>query len=469
MNNKIFRTVVSFALVMLMVFGIATMDGNIAAAAPTLDEINRLKEEAAEIAAEKEEIESNIENTETAIFKILAKKNAMDEQIALTIKEIENIEEQIALYEQLIAEKESELQAAQEKEDKQLALYRERVRVMEECGNISYFAVIFEAANFSDLLARLDFVFEVMHYDEKLYHDYIAAKEATQQAKEELEATKKELEATRRELEKKKQELEKRREEANNYIKELESTLEGYEALYAEADAAEAEAWAEVDRMIAEYEAERKRQEEEEKRRQEEEEKKKQEEENNKNNSDNNNGEDDSDKDDNQSGDNSGNNDNNTGNGNEDGGNDDDDDNEVTVYGYFIWPAPASYIVTSRYGMREHPVYGGQRFHYGIDIGSARGTNIIAADGGTIISAYKHDSYGWFVMIDHGNGFITLYAHMDALYVSQGQVVERGTVLGPCGDTGTATGPHLHFEVRYNGEFQNPLDYLSGYSYQIWE
>lgn len=464
MNNNTFKSIVSFALVILMVFCIATIDGSIAVAAPTMDEINRLKDEAAEIAAEKEEIEQNIENTEAEIFKILAKKNAMDEQIALTIKEIENIEEQIALYEQLIEEKEIELQAAQEKEDKQLKLYRERVRAMEESGNISYLAVIFEAANFSDLLARLDFVFEVMNYDEKLYHDYISAKEETQRAKEELEATKRELEVTRQELETKKQELEQRREEANNYIKELESTLEGYEALYAEADAAEAEAWAEVDRMIAEYEAEkqrqeeeRKRREEEEKRRQEEEEKKKQEEENNKNNS----GEEGSNGDDNSDDEGS--------TGAEDEENTDGSDDEATVHGYFIWPAPASYIVTSRYGMREHPVYGGQRFHYGIDIGSARGTNIIAADGGTVISAYKHDSYGWFVMIDHGNGYITLYAHMDALYVSQGQVVEQGHVLGPCGDTGTATGPHLHFEVRYNGEFQNPLGYLSGYSYQIWE
>ncbi|MBQ9858132.1 MAG: peptidoglycan DD-metalloendopeptidase family protein [Oscillospiraceae bacterium] len=455
MKNKTLKSVVSLTLMLLMIFGIATIDGNIAAAAPTLDEINRLKEEAAEIAAEKEEIEKNIENTETEIFKILAKKNAMDEQIALTIKEIENIEEQIALYEQLIEEKEIELQAAQEREDKQLALYRERVRVMEESGNITYLAVIFEAASFSDLLARLDFVFEVMNYDEKLYHDYIDAKEATQRAKEDLEATKKELEATKRELEAKKAELEKRREEANNYIKELESTLEGYEALYAEADAAEAEAWAEVDRMIAEYEAEKKRLEEERKRR-EEEEKKKQEEEN-KNNNEN-------------SGENSG--ETNDPENEDDTGNEEEEDNNddgATVHGYFIWPAPASYIVTSRYGMREHPVYGGQRFHYGIDIGASRGTNIIAADGGTIISAYKHDSYGWFAMIDHGNGYITLYAHMDALYVSQGQVVEQGTVLGPCGDTGTATGPHLHFEVRYNGEFQNPLGYLSGYSYQIWE
>ena len=150
----------------------------------------------------------------------------MDEQIALTIKEIENIEEQIALYEQLIEEKEIELQAAQEKEDKQLKLYRERVRAMEESGNISYLAVIFEAANFSDLLARLDFVFEVMNYDEKLYHDYILAKEETQRAKEELEATKADLEATKADLEAKKAELEEQESGQKTAIAEAKQELE---------------------------------------------------------------------------------------------------------------------------------------------------------------------------------------------------------------------------------------------------
>ena len=457
MKNRVFKSVIIMMVALLMLIGIATLDGNIALAVPTMDEINKLKEEAAEIAEEKAQIEENIENTETEIFKILAKKTAMDEQIELTIKEIENIEQQIVIYEQLISEKEIELQAAQDKENEQLALYRERVRRMEEFGSISYFAVIFEAASFSDLLARLDFVFEVMNYDEKLYHDYIAAKEETQRAKEELEATKKELEATRGELESKKQELEQRREEANNYIIELESTVEGYEALLAEATAAEEALWDEVYQMIAEYEAEQKRLEEERKR-QEEEEKKRQEEQNNQNQGGNT-----------DSGSGSGDNNSDSGNNNDDNSDDGDDEETPVVTGKFLWPAPASYIVTSLAGGRIHPVYGYWKEHAGIDIGAYRGSNIVAADGGTVITAYKHSSYGNFAMIDHGGGLVTLYAHMDTLYVSKGDVVQKGDVLGLCGDTGTATGPHLHFEVRLNGVLQDPLDYLSHYSYQVWE
>ena len=465
MNKTLTRRIITFALAVVMMLGISAFDTAGIIAAPTMSEINNLKSQAADIAAEKAALEEKIADTENEKFAILAKKQVLDEQIALTIEEIELINEQIALYEELIAEKEREVEEAQRREDEQLERYKARVRAMEESGDISYLAVIFEAANFSDLLARIDFVFEVMNYDEELYRDYIAAKEETQRAKEDLEKTKAELEDTKAELEEKQIELEQKRQEADDYIAELEATIEGYEALYDEADAAERELWAEVDKMIAEYEEEKRRQEEEERKRKEEEEKKKQEEEDKKKQEEND-GNDDDDEGENDDTESEG--DTEDEEDTESGETEEESDDPV-VNGYFVWPAPASYIVTSEYGMREHPVYGGQRFHYGIDIGAYRGSAIIAADGGTVISAYKHSSYGWFAMIDHGNGYITLYAHMDALYVSAGDVVQQGDTLGPCGSTGTSTGPHLHFEVRYNGEFQNPLSYLSSYSYQIWD
>lgn len=405
MRKKLLKPIITLALAVAMFWCMATLDGNVAVAAPTMDEINALKDEAAEIAAEKDEIEEKIDAAEDERFAILAKKRVLDEQIELTKAEIANIEEQIALYEQLIEEKELEVQEAQRREDEQLALYKERVRKMEEAGSISYLSVIFDAASFSDLLARLDFVFEVMNYDEKLYHDYILAKEETQRAKEELEATKAELEQTKADLEAKKAELEEQRAQADAYIAQLESTLEGYEALYAEADAAEAEIWAEVDRLIAEYEAEQER----------------------------------------------------LAAQNRPG-------NVATgapASGAFIWPAPASKWITSPFGWRIHPVYGTEKHHNGVDIGAYWGSNIIAADAGRVISAYYDWSYGNFVMIDHGNGFVTLYAHMETLYVSAGEYVSQGQVLGLCGSTGTSTGAHLHFEVRYNGSFVNPLDYIS--------
>ncbi len=405
MHNKLLKTVLTLVLAAAMMWGIATLDGNTAHAAPTMSEINALKDEAAEIAAEKDALEEKIDAAEDERFAILAKKKVLDEQIELTKAEIKNIEEQIALYEQLIEEKELEVQEAQRREDEQLARYKERVRTMEEYGSISYWSVLFDAASFSDLLARIDFVFEVMNYDEVLYHDYIEAKEATIRAKEELEAVKADLEETKAELEDKKAELEEQRAQADEYIAQLESTIEGYEALYAEADAAEAEIWAEVDKLIEEYEAEQARL--------------------------------------------------NAANGSP------NVSTTAPASGSFTWPAPASRWVTSEFGWRDHPVYGTWKHHNGVDIGANWGSNIIAADSGRVLSAYYDWSYGNFVMIDHGNGFVTLYAHMETLYVSAGQNVSKGDVLGLCGSTGTSTGAHLHFEIRYNGSFVNPLDYIS--------
>lgn len=434
MQAKKYRPLISAVLAVLFLIGILPAKA-VSGAVTTIDEINSLKAQASDIAAEKAALEEKIANAESEKYNLLAKKNALDEQIDLTVREIDIISEEIELYKQLISEKEIEVKYAQEKEDKQFELYKARVRSMEEKGSISYFAVIFDAATFSDFLARLDFVFEVMHYDEKLYHDYIAAKEETQIAKVALENTKEELEAALAEQEAKKAELEQRREEANKFIADLQSTIEGFTALFAEADAAEAEVWAKVDRLIAEYEAEQKKQEEENKKEE-------------------------------------SNTDEETTEEPEEEPEDKPEEEEEKDYsstGQFIWPAPASYIVTSTYGNRIHPVYGIERFHYGIDIGAYRGSDIVAADGGVVLCAYEDWSYGNFVMIDHGNGYITLYAHMDYLYVSEGDVVSQGEALGACGDTGTANGPHLHFEIRNNSVFEDPLDYLSGYSYVIWE
>ncbi len=99
--------------------------------------------------------------------------------------------------------------------------------------------------------------------------------------------------------------------------------------------------------------------------------------------------------------------------------------------------------------------------HRAIDIAASRGTSILAADGGTVAATqYSNTGYGRMVVIDHGNGYQTLYAHMDAFYVELGQSVSKGQVIGKCGATGRATGPHLHFEVRKGGVQLNPYSFL---------
>ena len=131
--------------------------------------------------------------------------------------------------------------------------------------------------------------------------------------------------------------------------------------------------------------------------------------------------------------------------------------------GSFVWPA-TSYLVTSEYGYRIHPLQGVQKFHSGIDIGAGAGTPIYAAAAGTVATATYNDSYGNYVLINHGGGNSTLYAHMSSMAVSSGAYVTQGQVIGYVGSTGWSTGPHLHYEVRLNGSTVNPLSYYSGYT-----
>ncbi|WP_277203211.1 murein hydrolase activator EnvC [Veillonella seminalis] len=126
--------------------------------------------------------------------------------------------------------------------------------------------------------------------------------------------------------------------------------------------------------------------------------------------------------------------------------------------GQLAWPV--SGVITSGFGWREHPIFGRQIFHTGIDIGVDEGTPVHAADSGTVVYSGWMDGYGYAVVIDHGNGISTLCAHNSDLAVSEGQSVSKGAVIAYAGSTGNATGPHVHFEVRVNGDPVNPLGYL---------
>ena len=116
--------------------------------------------------------------------------------------------------------------------------------------------------------------------------------------------------------------------------------------------------------------------------------------------------------------------------------------------------------ITSNYGWRTHPVLGYERFHAGVDFGADYGTPIHAAEQGTVIFAGWYGGYGNAVIVDHGGTITTLYAHASELYVQEGQTVTRGQAIAAVGSTGLSTGPHLHFEVRRNGEPTDPMSFL---------
>lgn len=128
---------------------------------------------------------------------------------------------------------------------------------------------------------------------------------------------------------------------------------------------------------------------------------------------------------------------------------------------HFIWPCPASSRITSYFGSREQPVKGASTNHQGIDIGVASGSAIKAAADGEVTIATYSPSAGNYVMISHGGSVSTVYMHCSQLLVSPGQKVKQGETIAKSGSTGYSTGPHLHFGIRSNGSYVNPLKYVS--------
>ena len=131
------------------------------------------------------------------------------------------------------------------------------------------------------------------------------------------------------------------------------------------------------------------------------------------------------------------------------------------VGGEMAWPVPGHTRITSNYGMRTHPITGVYKLHTGVDISASIGDSFIAANDGVVAKAEYNTAYGNMVLINHGGGVSTLYAHGSQILVQVGQEVKRGDEVLKVGSTGYSTGPHAHFEVRINGQYVNPMPYIT--------
>lgn len=377
------------------------------------EDIKDLEEKAEEIEKERKRLQEELNSTNAEMSSTARQKAVLDQEIELNRQEVENINAQLRQYNLLIATKQTELDDLQTEQEEMLARYKNRIRAMQEQGDISYWAVIFNAKSFSQMLNRLAMVEEIAKTDKRMMEELrvIAAEVLT--AKEDLAAEKVAVEEKKVELAAAEEALAEKRVEADKLLVKLKEEADKLAEEEKKYEDLENELADEIGRLEKEYtEALRKEQE--------------QANQNNNNNSGN-----------------SGS----SGNGSGQS---------------FLYPLPASCgsWMTSPYGTRWHPIWQEYRFHNGVDLAANTGTPIYASKSGTVTTAKFAYSWGYYVVINHGDGFSTLYAHMTHYTVSKGDRVSRGEVIGYVGSTGNSTGAHLHFTMYKNGSTVDPMAYV---------
>ena len=410
MNKRKIKAAVALCLSVLMMGTVVSEAFPVPAYAVTQSQIDELKAQRNVIRAQRQEKQAIVEALEAEKADVVAQKQAMDERNMYTLQQIQLNNQEIELYDEMIAEKAAELEEAQRLENEQLERYRARVRAMEENGGYNILAIISKSDSFSDMLTAMDDVGEIMESDRQLEDAYIAARENTESVKADYEDTRSELEELKAQLKEEQEELEKDIEEAIQIILDLENDLENRQAEYNAIMAAEDAANATIDKLVAELEAQRAAEAAAAAA---------------------------------------------AAGGSSGGG-------SANASGSFLWPVASYVYVSSRFGLRVHPITGEKKSHTGIDIASNQGTAVYASDGGSVTLAGWNGGYGNCIMIDHGNGYVTLYGHLSSISVSVGQTVSQGATIGAVGSTGNSTGPHLHFEVLKNGTRIDPEQFFSG-------
>ena len=360
-----------------------------ASSADIQDGIDDLNSQKSDIQSRIGDLQAQIDSLEYQQSGALEKKEVLDQKNDLAAQELDVIAEQVAIVDGMIATVQEDLEKAKEEEARQRERWLGRLRAMEESSDLGYIDVLFEASSFSDLLTRIDLVGEVMAYDEDLEAAYTAARENVEALEARAETMLAENEARRREMEEKQAQLVTDVNEACEVIASMQENIDDVRAALEAEEATKAELAA----IIAEKQQELEKAK--------------------------------------------------AAEGAASPG-------AVTGTG-FIWPSYTK-ALSSYYGPRYLELYGYTRKHAGVDIRAVYGSEIWAAQGGTVITANWYGGYGKCVMVMHDNGYTTVYGHMSSIAVYNGQTVAQGQVLGYVGSTGNSTGPHLHFEIRSNAD-----------------
>lgn len=403
-------------------------------------QINALKQDQKELKNQQEEVQGQYEENEDEILNMVNKKYVIDQEIFLLYGQIENINQQIASFSLLIADKQDELDEAERRLEDLNEKYKDRIRAMEEDGELSYWSVLFKASSFSDFLDRLNMIDEIAAADQRRLKEMDQAAERVALAQEELLVEKAELDATKAELDATYETLAEKQAEAQEILNELIARGVELEEMYAEIEAAEQALLDEIALKEQEYieaseaeyiaymatyttvppattQAPTTG---------------------------------------NESG---GGSEENGGGSEEEGGT---EATEATKPASTKWLVPCSYrMLTSPFGEREQPTAGASTNHKGVDLAGPEGTPIYASRTGVVTTATSGRSAGLYVTINHGDGYSSVYMHMSNYVVKRGQAVSAGQLIGYMGSTGISTGSHLHFGIMYNGSYVNPANYVS--------
>ncbi|MGM9557497.1 MAG: murein hydrolase activator EnvC family protein [Oscillospiraceae bacterium] len=374
-----------------------------------------LREEQAKLKEQSDALQSQINENQQQTQTLVSRKADIDQQMEVSRQTIENLNAQIQQYSLLIAQKQDELDASVAEEQALQQQYKTRLRAMEETGSVSYWSILFKASSFSDLLDRVDMIREIAKSDQLMLEKLAAASEKIESERAELETQLAGLETAKQELAEQQSALEAQRAESDALILQMTAEFAALSDEYDAAEAAKDELLEQIKKTETEYfnalsaeEAARL------------------------------------------------------------AALNAQNNNKVPASGSgassesgFLYPLPYAVEITSPFGMRHNPVTGQYSSHSGVDFGAGQGTSIYACKSGTVTVAGYAEAWGYYVTINHGDGYSTLYAHMTNYTVSTGDYVAQGDVIGYVGSTGWSTGPHLHLSVLYNGAYVNPMNYVS--------
>ena len=381
-------------------------------------QLDELQEEKDIIDAQIAEISGQIAANNDDMKSMVAQKDLIDQEIALLHQQEENINGQIATYSLMIADKQELLSEAEANFAELTEKNKARIQSMEEEGQISYWSVLFQANDFPDLLDRLNMVQEIAVADQRRLKELDEAAKAVSEAKASLEVEKTAVEQVKAELTQTQQQLEVKRQEAGALLAEMVEKGLAYDVLMEESEALQEKLMADIASKEDEYEHVKYQ---------------------------------------------------------EwlatsipptekpappsDGGGGGSGTNTV---GGITWHQPIfGFVFTSAFGWRIHPIYGDSRFHSGVDLAAPEGTPIYATRSGVVDTAdYQAGGAGYYVQINHGDGYRSIYMHMTHYIVGYGEYVSQGELIGYCGSTGDSTGPHLHFGISQYGSYVNPAYYI---------